>query len=297
MFLTFNFFNVPELPEVETIRTDLAKKILHQPIIQLEILHNKPVGGKSGAVRLKRALTKNSIIAVERIGKLLFFALNNKKYLAIHLKMTGQLIYVHHGHIIAGGHSMGPSDLKVPNNFTRVTFTFANGDKLYFNDTRLFGYIKLIDQLEKDRIIGTYGIEPLSHQFTLDAWKNIVSTKRMILKALLLNQSFIAGIGNIYADEVCHAAKVLPHRRTHTLKPKEITLLHTAIIRILKLAIHHRGTTFNNYVDSQGRTGKFVSFLKVYGRKGEFCKTCKKGIIHKTTVAGRGTHSCPVCQK
>ncbi len=287
---------MPELPEVETIRQDLRRKILNKPIDKVEIWFDKVVGGKR--VETINFLTHSEFIEIERRGKLLMFRLKDRAgAVLLHLKMTGQLIYKVKEKVFAGGHSFSTMDTELPNKHTQAAITFTDGSTLFFNDSRRFGYIKIVNDEELENVLEKYGIEPLRDDFTFDVFAVLIKKKKMNIKALLLNQAFVSGIGNIYADEICHAAHVAPSRRTSTLKPKEIRALYDETIRIIALAIEYRGTTFNNYVDSEGKTGNFSSILKVYEKEGETCPTCQKGPIQKSRVAGRGTHWCSVCQK
>ena len=288
---------MPELPEVETIRTDLSRKILHTPIRQVRIFHSKTVGGAANRRRLAAQLSGNSFIHILRRGKLLLFELSGSKFfLAIHLKMTGQMLYLRRGVRLAGGHSFGRTTAELPNAHTRLALVFNDGGQLFFNDARLFGYAKLLTAEEKEKVSGAYGIEPLSREFTLAAWQKLIHGKKGNIKAFFLNQKYIAGIGNIYADEICHAGGLLPTRTLPSLTDAEVKKLFRAIVRVLTVAVRWRGTTFNNYVDSDGRTGSFLKHLRVYDRAGLTCRTCRRGIIAKSRHAGRGTHWCPVCQ-
>ncbi len=306
---------MPELPEVETIRRDLVAKICHKKVVAVDVVRDKAVRGS--AEPLPEAMTGNTIEAIERVGKLLMFHLRRPElYLLVHLKMTGQLIYAKGTKILAGGHSQTPLqtllaidpskslkahretlEWKLPDKHTQIIFHFNDGGVLYFNDMRRFGYARLVTPADKQAIEATYGIEPLTKRFTREALSGVLKRRSAVLKAILLRQDVIAGIGNIYADEICHLAKVLPWRKTDSLTDAEIRALFEASKKIIALAVKERGTTFNNYVDSDGRTGNFVRFLKVYERDGERCLTCKKDLIHKKKIAGRGTHFCPLCQK
>src|SRR3989339_477310 len=237
---------MPELPEVETIRRDLEKKIAGEKIQSIEILAAKSVHNKSSD--FLKILIANNFKHIERRGKLLMFALDKVDkyaYLLVHLKMTGQLIYRHKKEIL---------------------------------------------------VIHSFGIEPLTPDYTLEAFQKLFKKRQTNIKALLLNQKLISGIGNIYADEVCFCAKIFPTRKVGSLSGLEIKKLFNCIEDVLRVAIENRGTTFNNYVDSAGHTGSHINFLNVYGRDGEKCKRCK-GTILKIKHAGRGTHYCANCQK
>ena len=286
---------MPELPEVETIRRDLRRKILNKPIERVQIWFGKAVGGKQAETI--DFLFKSRFVDVERRGKLLIFRLDDKPGAALlHLKMTGQLIYKEKDNIFAGGHSFSEIKTDLPNKHTQAAITFTDGSTLFFNDARRFGYIKIVNEDELKKTLAKYGIEPLQQDFTLEAFRTLIKKKKMAIKAFLLNQTLIAGIGKIYADEICHAAHIKPTRRTSTLTIRDVKNLYEETQRIIALAIEYRGTTFNNYVDSEGKTGNFSNLLNVYERTGETCRTCKKGTIQKIRVAGRGTHWCPQCQ-
>lgn len=269
---------MPELPEVETIRRDLTKKILHKKISHLEIRKRKII--KSNFLNFKKILLKNSFTKINRIGKLLIFHLaDNKNYLLAHLRMTGQLIYQQTG------------------KYTRVIFIFSDQSKLYFNDLRQFGYLKIVQKPELDKIISKYGIEPLTKNFTKEKFTQIIKNKKISIKSVLLDQALISGIGNIYADESCFAAKINPKKISNKLSAKEANNLFLAIKKIIKKAISNRGTSFRNYVDATGQKGNFTQKLMVYGRAGEKCLLCKKGMIIKIKINGRGTSYCSFCQK
>lgn len=304
---------MPELPEVETIRRDLSARLLGQKITSVNIL--SPKTASQPAVFLKKTLVGRRIIKIIRRGKLLIFQLTPVKkkfgagkkeisssatsltafdYLLIHLKMTGQLIYISDFAVSVGG--------ALPNKYTRAIIVFAAsgralGGRLFFNDLRKFGYLRLATASElKTLLNNNYGPEPLTSNFSLAVLGNALKNKKIKIKPLLLNQKLIAGLGNIYADEALWLARINPERPAGSLKPREIKKLRQAINRIIKQAIKYRGTTFNNYVDSRGRRGNFYNLLKVYGRQGEKCPNCH-GPISKKKVAGRGAHYCPRCQK
>jgi len=291
---------MPELPEVETIRRDLAAAILNRRFKSVNIL--SPKSAFPSAAFFEKSLVGREIKAINRRGKLLIFQLASAvepSYLLIHLKMTGQLIYSDKKHKIAGGHSLNTAEeLRVlPNKHTRAILEMDNGALLFFNDLRKFGYLKLVSQAELDNILAmNYGPEPLTSAFTVSSFITALSRTNVKIKAALLNQKLVAGLGNIYADEVLWDAGINPNRPVKKVTPAEMKKLFQAINKIIKLAVKHRGTTFSDYVDSSGRKGNFSRFLKVYGRGGEKCPKCQT-TLKKEKVAGRGTHYCPVCQK
>jgi len=285
---------MPELPEVETIRQDLRKKILHKKIKNLKLTQKARVN--MNHLDFVKLIKNKEFEEIDRIGKIIIFVLPAKKFLLVHLKMTGQLIYERGRQIIGGGHSDNQMPSKLPDQFTRATFELVDGGKLYFNDMRRFGYLKIVDEKELNIEKAKYGIEPLQANFTLANFKKALQNRKTTIKAVLLNQKLIAGVGNIYADESCFLAEIRPSRRVDILSSTEIEKLYSAIKSVLKKAIEKRGTTFNHYRDSDGNTGNFIKYLKVYGRSGEKCKKCGN-TLKKIKVAGRGTVYCPSCQK
>jgi formamidopyrimidine-DNA glycosylase len=293
---------MPELPEVETVRRDLVAHLIGKKIIKVTVLNSKTVGPHPDD--FIKILSGSFFVDINRRGKLLIFKLKKPNtYLLTHLKMTGQLIYLAKDSTISGGHSLSSHSFEkavggeLPNKYTRVIITFSDKSSLFFNDLRKFGYMKLVNQEELDTfILKNYGPEPLDDNFILSEFLAKLKTKRRNIKAVLLDQKLVAGLGNIYVDEVLFASGVRPMRLAADVTKSEATKIHHEIIIILTLAIKHRGTTFSNYVDSKGRRGNFSSLLQVYGRGKEKCLKCSSAII-KTKIAGRGTHYCENCQK
>lgn len=287
---------MPELPEVETICGDLRKKIIAKRIIGIVIKKKNLI--KNTILQFKKGIINSKIKNISRRGKLIIITLSGDNYLLIHLKMTGQLIYQQKGNITAGGHSLPRPEQGMPNKYSHIIFTFSDKSQLFFNDMRQFGYMIIVNKDELHNILNnSYGIEPGLSNFTLVNWLSILSNRKTSIKALLLNQKIVAGIGNIYADEIFHNAGILPQHKVNKLTIAEKKRLWQSTKSIIKKAIIKRGTTFSDYVDADGHSGSFVDHLMVFGRQGEKCKKCKKGVIIKTRVAGRGTHYCPSCQK
>jgi len=286
---------MPELPEVETIRKDLQRRIVNKKISKVEILRGKIVQGQNR--NFKKTIEGNAIQNVKRRGKLLVLQLKtSEQFLLIHLKMTGQLIYQSGDKIVAGGHNVPKTD-ELPGKYTRVWFQFTDGSQLFFNDLRMFGYLRLVDDEDLKKVLDKFGIEPLTKGFTLSKFTDILKNRQKSIKAVLLDQGLIAGIGNIYADEACFRAGIRPSRRASRLTIKEIKKLFNACNYIIKKAIKYRGTSSSDYVDASGRKGGFFPLLKVYQRGGQKCKKCRTTVIKKTRLAGRGTHHCSNCQK
>lgn len=290
---------MPELPEVETIRSDLNLEILNKKIQKIEILDEKVIGKDSKHKYYK--LKGLRIVEIDRQGKLLAFLLSSGKYLLVHLKMTGQLVLKSNKDIIAGGHPFSVKDKSsaiggtLPNKHSRLVIHFNNNKSLFFNDIRRFGYVKLVDKEEWLKMKSLYGPEPLKKEFSLSKLQAIFAKRKAPIKAVLLNQKLISGLGNIYVDEALFLAKINPRREAKTLKKQEIERLFKAIVKVIKEAIKYRGTTFSNYVDSTGKAGGFSSKLRVYGKEGEKCPKCGH-IIQKIKVSARGTHVCEYCQ-
>ncbi len=301
---------MPELPEVETLKRELNKVLIGLEIKDTQVLWAKTVGPFSPNEFLKQIKGKK-IKEVRRRAKMLFIDFEGDLALAVHLKMTGQLIFVPAcprtvlrgssrtvlGQAVLGGHPDDQMLEKQPSKYTRLIFEFTDKSKLYFNDLRKFGWVRLADDKQIGKLVENIGPEPLSPIFTPSLLAEIFKKyKNRTIKQILLDQTLIAGIGNIYADEACFLSKFLPTRKVSTLKPAEIKNLRDNIIKVLKLSIQKKGTSSRNYRRSDGTRGGFVPHLNVYGREGEPCKVCGRP-IQKIRHAGRGTHFCASCQK
>ena len=293
---------MPELPEVETVRQDLKAHLLNKKIKNVTVLNLKTVSGSPED--FIKTLQGTFFVDILRRGKLLIFKLKKTdSFLLTHLKMTGQLIYLFGNEVSAGGHSLSSHSYdkavggELPNKYTRIIITFADKSRLFFNDLRKFGYMKIVNQKELDKfIIKNYGPEPLDKDFVLSDFFAKLQRRHRSIKSVLLDQKIVAGLGNIYVDEVLFASGIRPMRLASAVTKNEAKKLHEAIRRILTLSIKHRGTTFSNFVDSKGKRGNFSTMLQVYGRGKEPCFKCSQAII-KTKIAGRGTHYCAHCQK
>lgn len=275
---------MPELPEVETIRQQLEEKILGKKITKVEVFTPKIVNVP------KNYFVKNTQGAkfkgVKRRAKILILELSNSSYLLCHLKLSGHLIFQNEGQSLP--------------KYTHVVFYLSGGNKLTFDDFRKFGYMKFIKNKEElDKIFNkeNFGPEPLNQDFTLVEFKKLLAKRpNSPIKPLLMDQTFLAGVGNIYTQEACFYAKINPKRKVATLTEKEIKDLYENLRKVLVLALKHKGSSVDAYLDIFGKPGKFVPFLKVYGREGKPCFRCKTK-IKKILMAGRGTSFCPKCQK
>lgn len=288
---------MPELPEVETVRSQLATELKNKKIKGLEI--RKPKLIKSPVFGFKKNVIGAKIIGVARRAKLLIINLSNGYSILIHLKMTGQLVYRNKKILKVGGHPIKDGTKDLPNKYSHVIFLMSDGGKLFFNDLRQFGYLKLV---KTNKLIDIFkklklGPEPLDKSFSYKFFNELLAQRnKSKIKPLLMDQTFLAGIGNIYANEACFAAGIDPRRSVDSLTTKEKKDLYKSIIRILKLAVKKQGTSSKNYVDAYGNPGSYVPMLKVYGRQGKKCLKCKKE-IQSMKLAGRGTNYCSKCQK
>jgi len=289
---------MPELPEVETVVRGLSKYLPGQTIKQVEILSAKSF---LWTVKLKSpsVIYGLKILSLSRRGKSVIVHLSNGYCLLIHLKMTGQLIYV--GKTtkrLNYGHPDQNFLDQMPSRHTRVYFTLTQGT-LYFNDMRRFGWVKLTreERLDEDPFLKHLGPEPLSKDFSSTYLSALIQRHpKSNIKSLLLNQSNLVGIGNIYADEILFDARIRPARTASSLTREEISALSTSILKILKLGIKHSGTSINTYKTPKGSPGRMQNYLMAYEQDKKPCKVCH-GLIKKIRIAGRGTHFCPICQK
>lgn len=289
---------MPELPEVETVRLQLLHKIVGKQIKGVEVFHMKTVGHDS---TIEDRLVGKVIDGIDRVGKLLIFSFTNTPdlFLLAHLKMTGQFFFVDQaGEVVTGGgHSMTETDIAdFPGRHTRVAFYFTNGAALYFNDMRLFGYTKLAKKDEVEKARAGFGPEPIDPEFDFEWFVTALRKKNTSVKAALLNQAFVAGLGNIYVDEALWRARVRPTRKANKVSRIEAAALGAAAGDVMRESIAFGGTTFQYFKDTGGKNGNFSDLLNVFGKQGGACPRCGT-LIKKIRTAGRGTHYCPGCQK
>lgn len=288
---------MPELPEVETVRLQLLDAVVGKCISGVEVFHAKTVGF---AEDIEDRLAGKTVAGIDRVGKLLIFSFADAPdlFLLAHLKMTGQFFYVDEQQVVTGGgHSMTEADVaEFPGRHTRVAFYFTDGSALYFNDMRLFGYTKLATKQEVAVARRGFGPELIDPQFDAEWFITALRKKKTSVKAALLNQGFVAGLGNIYVDEALWRVGVRPTRRADRVTKREAAALCAAARDVMNESIELGGTTFRNFVDTGGQYGNFRDFLKVFGRQGQACPRCGE-VIKKVRAAGRGTHYCPGCQK
>ena len=238
------------------------------------------------------------VIDVRRRAKLIEIDLNNGQTLLIHLKMTGQLLYQkdNEGYVSM---PLAPLKSPIPNKSTHVIFSFNNGAKLYFNDLRKFGYVKILPtkDAEHTRILSEFGPEPLDPAFKLNNFREqLKKRKNQKIKQLLLEQKFLAGVGNIYANEALYVAKINPKKVVSDLSEAEIERLHHAIKKVLEIGLKVGGASDRTYVNAFGEEGRFMDYAKIYGKVGQVCHVCGSK-FERIKLGGRGTFFCPVCQK
>ena len=293
---------MPELPEVEVIRRGLNKRIIGRKIRKVEVLSEKNFIGPP------QVLVGREVLAVRRFGKALVLDFSEGISMMIHLRMTGQVILrgdegaasvkeLENSEDFAGGHPSESFVEKLPNRQTRVIFTLDRG-KMFFNDQRKFGFCKVMEtaEVEQDEFIRKLGPEPWGMEAE-EFYNQLQRHSLAPIKAVILDQKVIAGVGNIYADESLFMAKIYPGRMAGSVSFLEAEELLMAIREVMERSIKSGGSTMKNYVKTDGTRGDYLKlFANVFRREGEECPRCGEEII-KNRVAGRGTHFCPKCQR
>lgn len=288
---------MPELPEVETVRRGLGELIVGRQIT--DITHDTPKSFPNAPVDVKKYIIGAKIVAIRRRAKVLLIDLSTDYTLVIHLKMTGQLVYRAEDAVFGAGHPNDSLIGDLPDKSTRVVFSFADSSHLYFNDQRKFGWILLVPTVEVPNIkfMQKVGPEPLGDDFTDEKFiARFAKRSRSSIKSALLDQTVVAGVGNIYADESLWGAKIHPKRLVGEITKNEFKNLFSSLRYVLNLAIEKGGSTDRNYVNAEGKRGSYIDFARVFRREGQSCPRCNTVII-KIRVAGRGTHVCPICQR
>jgi formamidopyrimidine-DNA glycosylase len=289
---------MPELPEVETVRLGLQEFLPGQAILSINTdwANSLPIADEL----IENYLIGAKVESVKRRGKLIIMPLTSKYSLLIHLKMTGQLVYrPNRGKGFGGGH---PSDSlidKLPNKSTRVTIKLSDGI-LFFNDQRKFGWVKLEKSqglYRNNAFLSKLGPEPLEDSYTFELFNSAIQRHpNTSIKAAILDQTVLAGVGNIYADESLFAARIHPLTKAGLVSTIKLKRLYKSIRKVMSLSISLGGSSDRNYVDAKGNKGSYLKFAKVFRKEGSPCPECG-GVIKKIRAAGRGTHICPRCQK
>jgi formamidopyrimidine-DNA glycosylase len=267
---------MPELPEVETIKNELLPHIMGRTITGVAVYWDKMVKQPSVGEFCER-VTGQKITDLTRLGKYLFFHLGSGEKLVMHMKMTGSLL-------------INPSDDK----FARAIFQLDNGSSMYFRDPRKFGKMWLAK--DESAVAEKLGPEPLEEGFSVQTLTGILLNRKAPVKPVLLDQSIIAGIGNMYADESLYEAKIHPERPSCSLTEAEIKKLYNAIRRVLRAAIKNKGASVRNYIRPNGNIGKAHDEFRVAHGTGKNCPRCGTA-IERIVVRGRGTYFCPKCQR
>ncbi len=299
---------MPELPEVESLKIGLAKFIVGQKIVNIKILMPKIVSGsgtkrkydtkniKVKKLEFENNLLNKKITNIRRRAKNLIVELETNEIILIHLKMTGQLVYVDKK--TAEKQTEKTAEQSPPHKHTHIIFELEKG-KMYYNDVRQFGYVLYFKNTEQAVDAGHFkkiGVEPFDKSFTLKYFRENIQKKNKALKSVLLDQEIVVGCGNIYADEICFASNVLPSRICKTLTDDETEKIYYNIKLILKNAIKMGGSSISDYLLADGSRGSYAGLHKVYGRYDMPCIQCKNK-LQKSVLAGRTTVFCIMCQK
>jgi formamidopyrimidine-DNA glycosylase len=295
---------MPELPEVEIVRRRLHPRVTGRVVTGIEVADAKV--SPSSAAELREALAGRRIVDTARRGKWLILRLGPagaatppeapdlrpadptilqdgpvEMLAVVHLRMTGRLLF--------------EPDSERPQCCPRFILRFDDGSNVLFYDVRRFGGLWAVPAAHADRFFAGLGVEPLSDDFTVGELRRLLAGRRTPLKAFLLDQRRLAGVGNIYADEALFRARLHPLRPAGSVGPREAQRLHAAVRETLQLGIEHEGSSVESFVDPAGDRGHFQEILNVYQRTGEPCRVCGTP-IHRITLGGRGTHFCPRCQ-
>lgn len=283
---------MPELPEVETVRRGLERLVVGRRVNRVEVGRERSVR-RTSRQALIDGLTGTTITAASRHGKYLLLPLDSGDELMIHLRMSGQVLVAEVG-------APRPAHTHVVAHLDPTAQHPAH--ELWFVDPRTFGEVVVFDPDHVDveaPELARLGVDPLADDLSVDVLRRLFAGRRTRLKPLLLDQHVIAGVGNIYADEVLHAAKLHPNREAGTLRRPEVARVHHHLHRILEASVRAGGSTLGDrqYVDLMGSGGSYQDDHRVYGRTGLPCLTCGRGIVRRTIAGGRSTHHCPVCQR
>ena len=319
---------MPELPEVETVRRGLAELLPGRVVARVAVF-DSPKSFPNAPADVEQFLYGARVTAVRRRAKVLMIDLDTQYSLVIHLKMTGQLVFRQwysrassannlgpgdkHAQIVtrdtaqipdasnfAGGHPNDSLIGELPDRSTRVQVDFTDESRLFFNDQRKFGWVKLLptDEVKNLPFMQKVGPEPLDPQTRAEDFiQRIRRRQNSMIKPAFLDQAVIAGVGNIYADEALWAAQIHPQTRVKNVSDQQLNTLFTELRHILQLSIDQGGSTDKNYVDAEGRKGNYLTFAHVFRREGQACHRHPDQEIIKLKVGGRGTHICPVCQR
>ncbi len=280
---------MPELPEVETVKLGLQKHLIGHKILEINIISKGIFEGDPNEV------IGSKVIDVRRFGKGLVIDFDNKKSLAIHIKLTGQIIYRDPKTM---GVPVSPEKVKtLPNNATRIIFKLDKEGIIYYNDLRKFSWVRVVEteKLSEMSFFKNLGPEPFK-DLTEELFEKIISSSKTVIKPLIMDQTKIGGIGNIYANDALFLAKIDPKRRANTLSREEAKLLYKSVIDVMEKSLKYGGASELNFVNVMGQEGSYQMHSLVYGKKGKKCPVCGNE-IKKVFLGGRGTFYCDTCQK
>lgn len=269
---------MPELPEVETIKRDLLKLVIGKKI--LDIATDSPKQIKPSLTKVKKRIVNTKITDLSRKAKMLIISLSSGDFLLVHLKMTGRLLF------------RKKSDPK--DDWQHVTISLGRDHQLRFSDSRKFGWVKLVSEKEFENITKDFGPEP--EEMSLAEFQKVLDSSSRTIKALLLDQQKISGVGNIYVLDALNLAKIDPRRPANKINQNEARKLLDSVKKVLKAGIRYRGASDQYYLDALGQKGFYQDHFLVYNREGKACFNCR-GKIKKIKISGRGTYYCPSCQK
>lgn len=282
---------MPELPEVETIRRQLDRSLRKREIKKVSVLRSKSFVGDYESMigwKVERIDRKAKVIEMYFTGK--------KDMLIVHLKMTGQLVFIDGDKRVVGGHPTVDWVKDLPSKHTRVVVEFTDRSKLFFNDMRVFGWMKLVEQKKYEQEMKNTAPDVIEKEFTVDYLSKILGGTSKAVKLVLMDQTKIGGVGNIYANDALYLAKVRPDRKAKSLSDVEVKRLWSAIREVIEKGIKYGGASAANYVDTRGLGGTYQEHFLVYKKDGQKCPGCE-GKIEKMRLGGRGTFYCPCCQK
>lgn len=280
---------MPELPEVETIVNRLRGLVSGKKVSEIKVLRDKSFSGD------QENIIGVEIADVSRRAKFIRIHLSNDVSLLVHLKMTGQLIYVDDETRMGGGHPTLDWVQKLPSSHTRVVIQFADDSTLFFNDQRVFGWVRAMDQEMIENEFAKYGPDVNSPNFTFDYFWSKFERRTIPIKQLIMDNKVVAGVGNIYACDALNLAKIKPFRRANEISKDEANRVYDAMKHVIDLGIKLKGATISDYRNVDGFSGGYQDVALAYGREGEKCKNCGGEII-KEKLAGRGTYYCYQCQ-
>jgi formamidopyrimidine-DNA glycosylase len=282
---------MPELPEVETIRRQLNEVLVGKKIAKVTVLREKSFGGEA------KELVGWVVERIERKAKVIEIYFKGKqKMMIVHLKMTGQLVFVDKGKRVVGGHPTADWVKELPSKHTRVEIDFTDGAKLFFNDMRVFGWMRVIEKQKYEKEIRKTVPDVTEKEFSLEYLTKVLEKSAKAVKLVLMDQEKIGGVGNIYANDALYLAKVMPNRKASSLSHQEVVNLLASIREVIHNGIKYGGASAANYVDTHGLGGTYQKHFLVYKKDGQVCKKCG-GKFEKMKIGGRGTFFCANCQK